>query len=338
LWYKIPWYIHYAAESRHLDFTGGIHAMEHAAIGIFPLLVMADRNDLGGLATPYQPQLNSVAVFIYDGIAGGAGLNREAYKHADRLLEYTLNIIQGCGCESGCPSCVHSPKCGSANRPIDKAAAIFILNRLKQMSAASPVQATGIIKPPKPIVSTGKKPSEALHYGVFDLETQRSAAEVGGWQRADLMKISCAVLYDSREDRFIDFVETQIPRFVECLQAFDLVVGFNIKRFDYQVLKGYSDFDFMQLNNLDILEEVKNYLGFRLSLSHLATVTLGSDKTADGLQALQWWKQGRILEIIEYCRQDVKITKDLYSYGKEKGHLVFRNREDKKVRVPVDWQ
>ncbi len=101
LWFKIPQEIVYAAESEHLEFMGGIHAMEHAAIGIFPLLVMADRNDLGGLATPYHPQLNSAAVFIYDGIAGGVGLNREAYKHADRLLEYTLNIIQGCGCESG---------------------------------------------------------------------------------------------------------------------------------------------------------------------------------------------------------------------------------------------
>jgi len=91
-----------------------------------------------------------------------------------------------------------------------------------------------------------------LYYGVFDLETQRSAVEVGGWHRADLMKISCVVLYDSKEDRFIDFTENQIPRFIECLQAFDLVVGFKIKRFDYQVLKGYSDFNFMKLSNLDI--------------------------------------------------------------------------------------
>jgi DEAD/DEAH box helicase domain-containing protein len=338
LWFKIPQEIIYAAESEHLDFMGGIHAVEHAAIGIFPLLVMADRNDLGGLSTPYHPQLNSAAVFVYDGIAGGIGLNREAYKHADHLLAHTLNAIQGCTCESGCPSCVHSPKCGSANRPIDKTAAIFILNSLKQMSAANPAQAPVIIKPQKSIVAAGKNPSEALHYGVFDLETQRSAAEVGGWHRADLMKISCIVLYDSKEDRFIDFMENQIPWFVERLQAFDLVVGFNIKRFDYQVLKGYSDFNFMRLNNLDILEDVKTYLGFRLSLAHLATITLGADKSGDGLQALQWWKQGRMLEIIEYCRQDVKLTRDLFRYGRKNGHLIFRNRTDKIARIPVDWQ
>ena len=184
-----------------------------------------------------------------------------------------------------------------------------------------------------------KTPSHRkLHYGVFDLETQLSAADVGGWHRAELMKISCAVLYDSKADRYIDFIENQIHLFIERLQRFDLVIGFNIKRFDYQVLKGYTDFDFMKLNNLDILEEIKNYLGFRLSLDHLASVTLGSAKTADGLQALRWWKQGRILEIIEYCRHDVKITRDLYRYGQKNGHLIFKDRNNKKVRIPVDWQ
>jgi len=177
-----------------------------------------------------------------------------------------------------------------------------------------------------------------LHYGVFDLETQLSAADVGGWHRAELMKISCAVLYDSKADRYIDFIENQIHLFIERLQRFDLVIGFNIKRFDYQVLKGYTDFDFMKLNNLDILEEIKNYLGFRLSLDHLASATLGTAKTADGLQALRWWKQGRILEIIKYCRDDVKITTELYHYGRNNGHLIFKDRNNQKVRIPVDWQ
>ena len=191
--------------------------------------------------------------------------------------------------------------------------------------------------PKKSIQKSGPKQSEDLHYGVFDLETQRSATEVGGWHRADLMKISCAVLYDSKKDRLIDFLESQIPQFVKHLQRFNLVIGFNIKRFDFLVLKGYSDFNFSLLNTLDILEEVEKYLGFRLSLSHLAAVTLGAHKTADGLQALEWWKQGRILEIIEYCRHDVKITRDLYRYGIKNGHLLFTNRADKTARIPVNW-
>ena len=193
------------------------------------------------------------------------------------------------------------------------------------------------MQPPKPAARLAPRPAKTLHYGVFDLETQRSAAEVGGWHRADLMKISCAVLYDSRQDCFMDFMENQVERFIERLQTFDLIVGFNIKRFDYQVLKGYSDFNFQNLKNLDILEEVKNYLDFRLSLAHLAAATLGESKSADGLQALRWWQQGRILEIIQYCRQDVKITRELYRFGRDNGFLIYQDRSGKKVRIPVDW-
>jgi DEAD/DEAH box helicase domain-containing protein len=338
LWFELPREIYRAAEFDNLDFMGGIHALEHAAIGIFPLLVMADRNDLGGLSTLYHPQLNSAAVFIYDGIAGGAGLNRAAFDRIENLLERTRDIIAGCACETGCPSCVHSPKCGSGNRPIDKPAAVFILDRLKHAPRVDLTAGGKPLQAPKPAARMATRPSKTLHYGVFDLETQRSAAEVGGWHRADLMKISCAVLYDSKQDRFIDFLENQVDRFIERLQTYDLIIGFNIKRFDYQVLRGYSDFNFQNLNNLDILEAVKNYLDFRLSLAHLASATLGQSKSADGLQALRWWQEGRILEIIKYCRQDVKITHDLYCFGRDKGFLIYRDRHNKKMRIPVDWQ
>jgi DEAD/DEAH box helicase domain-containing protein len=300
---------------------------------------MADRNDLGGLSTLYHPQLNSAAVFIYDGVAGGAGLNREAYERAESLLSSTLVAIRGCGCEGGCPSCVQSPKCGSGNRPIDKPAAVLILEHLKHTTPARTSVTTGIFhqeqaaSPILPVI----KSVPTLHYGVFDLETQRSAAEVGGWHRAELMKISCAVLYDSKKDRYIDFLENQISRFVEHLQTLDLVIGFNIKRFDYQVLKGYTDFDFRQLTNLDILEKVKNQLGFRLSLNHLASATLNTNKSADGLQALEWWKQGKILEIVEYCRRDVKITRDLYRYGRDRGHLLYADKAKNLLRIPIAW-
>jgi DEAD/DEAH box helicase domain-containing protein len=338
LWFKIPHEIYRAAESDGLDFMGGIHAMEHAAIGIFPLLVMADRNDLGGLSTLFHQQLNSAAVFIYDGIPGGAGINREAFGRAENLLENTREIISECGCDSGCPSCVHSPKCGSGNRPIDKPAAIYILDRLKHTLPADLPADVITLESPSPVCRMVTRPRKELHYGVFDLETQRSAAEVGGWHRADLMKISCAVLYDSKQDRYIDFMENQVDRFIERLQTYDLVIGFNIKRFDYQVLRGYSDFNFQNLKNLDILEDVKKYLNFRLSLAHLATETLGEGKTADGLKALQWWQEGRILEIIQYCRQDVKITRDLYRYGRDNGHLIFKDKQNQMIRIPVDWQ
>lgn len=334
LWFKIPLEIQRETESRQLHFMGGIHAVEHAAIGIFPLLVMADRNDLGGISTTFHPQAGSAAVFIYDGVPGGAGLSRQAFGRARQLLTNTYDVIDACRCEYGCPSCVHSPKCGSGNRPIDKAAARFILEclksrqklRLRKKTAARMEQS-----------GPASRTKQIRHYGVVDIETQRSAQDVGGWHRADLMGISCAVLYDSKQDEFYEFLDHQVLQLIERLQRFEMVVGFNIKRFDYRVLSGYSSFDFNTLPTLDILEEIHKRLGYRLSLEHLARITLDSKKTADGLQALRWWQQGRIREIIDYCKNDVAITRDLFLYGEKHGYLLFQNKAGNTVRLPVDW-
>jgi len=372
LWFKIPLEVQRKTESRQFHFMGGIHAMEHAAIGIFPLLVMADRNDLGGIAMPFHHQTDSAAVFIYDGVPGGAGLSKQAFGRARQLLKLTLDVISTCKCEYGCPSCVHSPKCGSGNRPIDKAAARFILETLK----TAPDLKDGLLpdkkyvkvnisvertKAPRIVPGNFRKTGrmkrrqrkrafaarqrtamedrapQRIHYGVFDIETQRSAQEVGGWHRADLMGVSCVVLYDSKTDKFIEFFDDQIPLLIEYLKQFDLVVGFNIKRFDFRVLSGYSDFAFETLPTLDILEEIHKRLGYRLSLEHLVRVTLDTKKTADGLQALRWWKQGRMREIIDYCKQDVAITRDLFLYGEKNGYLLFKNKAGNTVRVPVNW-
>jgi DEAD/DEAH box helicase domain-containing protein len=401
IWFEISTLVQTETESQYLHFMGGIHAMEHAAIGMFPLIVMTDRNDLGGISIPYHPQVGSAAVFIYDGIPGGAGLCRQAFHRAKDLLDVTLRSIQTCPCETGCPSCVHSPKCGSGNRPIDKASAIFILKVLLQMpvdSAATPdrfaaggtqlpsnsrpdhrptnppdIRKDMAVGPPmqkpafqalepngvheghsgngkdddtresEPAVPLSPKKrsnndgTNLIRLGVFDLETQRSAQEVGGWHRADLMKVSCAVLYDSAEQVYHEYLEKDMPRFIEHLQQYDCVVGFNIRRFDYKVLSGYSDFDFDTLPTLDLLEKIHKQLGYRLSLDHLAKVNLGSKKSADGLQALRWWKQGKIREIIDYCRQDVRITWEIYCYGNDNGYLLFQNKAGTTVRVPVGW-
>ena len=190
---------------------------------------------------------------------------------------------------------------------------------------------------PRPPVTQVEKQNDDVYFGVFDIETQRSAQEVGGWHRADRMGISCVVLYDSVEDTYLEYTEDKVEELIERLKGYDLLIGFNIKRFDYHVLKGYSRFDFWKFSTLDILEEIHKRLGYRLSLNHLAKETLGAEKSGDGLQALRWWKQGRIREIIDYCMMDVKITKNLYLFGKRNGYLLFRNKAQKLVRVPVKW-
>ena len=343
LWFTVPDAITAMAEHAQIHVMGGLHALEHAAIGVFPLLVLADRNDLGGISTPFHPQLGAAAIFIYDGVPGGAGLCMQAFSDGGALLSATLSVITGCNCESGCPSCVHSPKCGSGNRPIDKAGASFLLQALieKKNPFPSPIVTLPPIANEEKTAAQSPGRAQAnggpVRYGVLDIETQRSAEEVGGWHHAERMGVSCAVLYDSDTDSYHEFVEGQIPTLVAHLQHLDMVVGFNIKRFDYRVLSAYTDIDFRQLPTLDILEQVKNQLGYRLSLDHLASATLKAGKTADGLDALRWWKMGKMAKIIEYCRSDVTITRDLYRFGRQHQYLLFRNKAKTIVRLPVRW-
>ena len=342
LWIEIPEAVQKRVEREQYHFMGGIHALEHGAISIFPLLVLCDRNDVGGIAHPFHEQLSGAAVFIYDGYPGGVGLARKAFEKIDELLQLTQKTINDCPCEIGCPSCVHSPKCGSGNRPIDKQSALEILADLlkNKKNAAGRVQTGRAIPrefraagPEKKIVKT----EPPAHYGVFDVETQRSAAEVGGWHRADRMGISVAVLYDSASDSFKTYLEKEIPQLIGDLRTFDLVVGFNNKRFDNKVLSAYSVFNLASLPTLDIMEKITNRLGYRLSLDRLAEHTLGVKKSANGLQALQWYKEGRMEEIVSYCRQDVKITRDIFLFGLENRYLLFKNKAGTIVRLPVDF-
>jgi len=342
LWLEIPEQVQKSIEHQQYHFMGGIHALEHGAISIFPLLVLCDRNDVGGIAHPFHEQLSRAAVFIYDGYPGGVGLARKAFEKISELLYLTLKAIGDCPCELGCPSCVHSPKCGSGNRPIDKQAALEILAALLQNKVISRKCTDQVNIPPEAFRAAGpeKKIARAVppaRFAVFDVETKRSAAEVGGWHRAERMGISVAVLYDSDSDSFKTYLEKDVPELISDLKTFDLVVGFNNKRFDNKVLSAYSLFNLASLPTLDIMEQIKNRLGYRLSLDRLAEHTLGLKKSADGLQALKWFKEGRIDEIISYCRQDVKITRDIFLFGLENRFLLFKNKAGSIVRLPVDF-
>ncbi|THB72012.1 MAG: DEAD/DEAH box helicase [Desulfovibrio sp.] len=346
VWFEVPLTVQQAVEEEYLHFMGGIHAVEHAALGILPLLVMADRNDLGGISTPMHAQLGAPAVFMYEGVPGGVGLSAQAFSQAEELLEKTLQVITSCPCDYGCPSCVHSPKCGSGNRPIDKAAAVFVLDQLLN---GTTIEHTGnqqyVIQINRQTQQTtsvqgktqGTDMNQTSHFAVLDVETQLSAQEVGGWHMAHKMRVSVAVLYDSASDSFTTFHEQDMERLIQRLKEFPLIVGFNIIGFDYKVLSAYSTQRLVDLPTLDMLLEVKKPLSYRVSLDNLAGATLNAGKSADGLQALAWWKQGEVEKIAEYCQKDVAITRDLYLFGKENKHLLFTNKAKQVVRVPVQW-
>ena len=364
LWVTIPDGARHAVENALLHFMGAIHAVEHAAIGIMPLLVMADRNDFGGISTPMHAGLGCPAIFVYDGLPGGAGLCAEAFSRMEELLARTLSVITECPCETGCPSCVHSPKCGSGNRPIDKAGAALLLEAMRADTSvtahpdvvmydsrlAMPEKSVGVAQANALQPERARRAKETSvpggaflakspgRFGVLDVETRYSAAEVGGWHKAERMGVSVAVLYDSGSDEFLTYTQEEIPLLAERLHRLDLVVGFNILRFDYAVLGPHAPaVQWRRFPTLDMLAAVYERLSYRVSLDNLAGATLGVNKSADGLQALAWWKEGAVDKIATYCRQDVIVTRDLYLFGRENDFLLFTNKAKQVVRVPVVW-
>jgi len=113
-----------------LDFHGGLHACEHAAIGILPLFALCDRNDIGGVSTPFHPDTGKAQIFIYDAYPGGIGIAEKGFEIVEKLWQATLKLIKECPCQDGCPSCIQSPKCGNNNQPLDKKAAAILLAEL----------------------------------------------------------------------------------------------------------------------------------------------------------------------------------------------------------------
>ncbi len=171
----------------------------------------------------------------------------------------------------------------------------------------------------------------------FDLETQRSAEEVGGWDKISQMGMSIGVLYSTARGEYKIYGEKQVDDLIKDLQRANLVVGFNNLRFDYEVLHGYTTLDLRQLPTLDMMVDLQSRLQHRLSLDSIATATFGVEKTAEGLQALEWFKEGKLLEIAEYCCYDVKITRLVHEYGVQNRQVFYNNRFGKKLSVPVSW-
>ncbi|MEA3254026.1 MAG: Zn-binding domain-containing protein, partial [Chloroflexota bacterium] len=139
LWFDLVQETPDAIASAGLDFHGGLHACEHAAIGILPLFALCDRNDIGGISTPLHPDTGKPQIFIYDAYPGGIGIAEKGFELVEKLWQATLKLITGCPCQDGCPGCIQSPKCGNNNQPLDKKAAIMLLEELlgKEKSSIS---------------------------------------------------------------------------------------------------------------------------------------------------------------------------------------------------------
>ncbi len=172
----------------------------------------------------------------------------------------------------------------------------------------------------------------------FDLETQHSFQEVGGRENLRLLRVSVAVTFSAATGAFKDYREDDVPALVADLKAANRVIGFNLLQFDYPVLKYYTAERLGDLTTLDLLQDVYNKLGFRVGLDALASATLGTHKQADGLAAIRWFREGKLDQLIAYCRADVEITKRLFEAGRDKGFIQYFDRQGRPQKVNVAWR
>ncbi|MCX6639855.1 MAG: DEAD/DEAH box helicase [bacterium] len=349
-WIEMNTELQEIVESERCHYMGSLHACEHSLISIFPLEVMCDRGDIGGISFTHHPQVGGAAVFVYDAYPGGLGITHRAYDKLLRMLERTLSLVRECPCEDGCPSCVHSPRCGAGNRPLDKKGAILVLQKLLEdyeettsleSITAAPTHTDKNVElaaRPEQSVTISRQVPDALRGKkilAFDLETQRGPDEVGGWGNSHLMGLSIGVLQDLNTLEYQSFRENDVDDLIERLVSADLIVGFNCLRFDFNVLAGYSGRDFSELKVIDLLEVTLKASGQRRSLDALAELNLQTKKSGTGLQALKLYREERWQELEAYCRKDVEITADLFFLILQSGSLLIPKKDAPPERIPI---
>ena len=185
-----------------------------------------------------------------------------------------------------------------------------------------------------------KKLNNMPNHLVLDLETQNLFADVGGKENMHKLLVSVAGVFNYKDEKFLTFNEKEMKAFDDLLKKTDLIIGFNICHFDLPVLQKYVSVDLNRIPTLDIMVEVVNAVGHRVSLDDLASNTLGKKKSANGLIAVQYWREGRIDELKKYCIDDVRITRDLYEHGLKKGEIKFTARDANMPYIKtlrVDW-
>lgn len=174
-----------------------------------------------------------------------------------------------------------------------------------------------------------------MHPIVLDIETQNLFSEVGYDHKK--LKVSVVGIYDYGTEKFETYKESELNKLFKRLEHASSLIGFNINKFDLPVLAPYYIGDLFKIPTLDLLDEVHKSIGFRLSLDDLARSTLGVKKTGHGLQAVEFYRKGQMDKLCDYCLSDVKITRDLYEYGKKQKRLYYQDVRGQR-EIQVNWE
>lgn len=174
-------------------------------------------------------------------------------------------------------------------------------------------------------------------YLVVDIETKTLVDAVGGWKNFKQLEVSIACAYDSKTDQFYSYSEDKLGDLVALCKD-RLLVGYNLVGFDLPVMEKYGLPPAADLDVFDLMLDIQAVSGWRfVKLDKIATATLGVGKSAEGTMAVEWWKQGEVQKIIDYCLQDVKVTRDLFLHGLNQGWVKIEKAEGPAAQFNVNW-
>jgi len=159
---------------------------------------------------------------------------------------------------------------------------------------------------------------------VFDIETSNLFSDVGKRDPVAL-DISVVGVYDSQTDSYKAYLQEEFGKLWQVIEQSDALVGYNSDYFDIPLLNKYYPGDLLSFKSIDLLKEIQKTLGRRIGLDAVAEATLGIGKSAHGIQAVQWWRQGKVKEVCDYCLQDVKVTKDIFEYALKHGEVKYKD-------------
>ena len=174
---------------------------------------------------------------------------------------------------------------------------------------------------------------------VFDIETSNFFTDTGSNDPASL-SIACVCIHDSDTDRYSSFFEEDLNKLWPIFEKADLLIGYNSDHFDIPLLNKYYPGDLTVIKSLDLMKEIQMVLGRRIGLDAVASATLGRNKSADGKLAIHWWRQGEKQKVVDYCVDDVKITKELYDHALKEGKVKYPDGKMLRELIlnTADWE
>ena len=174
-----------------------------------------------------------------------------------------------------------------------------------------------------------------MNYIVFDIESKNTFSDVGSNDPAAL-DISVVSVYNSKDNSMQSFLEKDFSKMWPLFENADVIIGYNSDHFDIPLLNKHYSGDLAQIKSIDLMVYIRESLGRRPKLDDIAQATLGAQKTAHGLEAVKWWKEGKIDEIIKYCEADVALTHELFKFARDNKFVKLKDFKGEIIKIPLN--